>query len=243
MSVAVAAQRPLASRRVGIGFIVVALGLALIAGYAANSYLAGERSKVAAPLRDVWVASHAIAAGTLVGAADLTIARIPVPDAMRALYLGPAAPSGAGGTATTAGPTGVAAKAIPQGEPLTQGDLLAASSADSVAPLVPPTVQVAGKAEAVAGGLNVPIGAFVAPPPKFTVGDRVDIWAETVAKGGQATSTQVVLEDIAVIAFTGSAQSPRGIVFAVTPEQLDRYLFFASTGSPMILTVRSSEAK
>ena len=236
MSVAVASQRPLASRRTGLIFIVVALGLALVAGFAASSYLAGEASKVTAPMRDVWVAARDIPASTLIGPGDVEVARLPVPDSLRDAYV---SPSGE----VAAPPTGVTAKAMRKGQPLTAGDLLPADSATSVAPLIPPVVKVAGQDQAVAGGLNVPIGSLVAAPPKFRVGDRVDIWTTTIAPGGGSGGTQVVLGDVTVLAFTGSAESPSGIVLAVTPEQLDRYLFFASTGSPMILTVRSAQAR
>lgn len=241
MSVAAAAQRPLASRRTGVAFIVVALGLALIAGFAANAYVTGEARKVSAPLRDVWVAARDVPAGALVGPGDVEVAQLPVPDSVRDTYLGPAA-APAGGVAV-ASPQGVTAKALKKGQPLTAGDLLSADVATSVAPLIPPVVRVGDKDEAVAGGLNVPLGQLVAPPPKFRVGDKVDIWAASVSAAGAGGGTQVVLGDITVIAFTGPAESPAGIVLAVTPEQLDRYLFFASTGSPMILTVRSAQAK
>lgn len=235
MSVAVAAQRPLASRRTGVVFIVIALGLALVAGLAANSYVAGEASKVSAPLRDVWVAARDIPAGTLVGPGDVQVAQIAVSDALRDLYLAPTAP---------AEPVqGITAKALRKGQPLTAGDLLSADAATSVAPLIPPVVKVGGQDQAVAGGLNVPLGQLVAAPPKFRVGDKVDIWATTFTATGASGGTQVVLGDITVLAFTGTAESPAGIVLAVTPEQLDRYLFFASTGSPMILTVRSAQAR
>lgn len=240
MSVAVAAQRPLASRRTGVVFIAIALGLALIGGFAANSYVSGEAAKVSAPMRDVWVAARDIPAGTLIGAADLQMAQIPVPDALRDMYVG------AGATAGAPSPVpiqGVAAKALRKGQPLTAGDLLAPESATSVAPLIPLAVRIGDRDEAVAGGLNVPLAQLVAPPPRFRVGDKVDIWAASVAAGGMSGGTQVVLGEITVLAFTGTADSPAGIVLAVTPEQLDRYLFFASTGSPMILTVRSAQAK
>ncbi len=240
MSVAVAAQRPLASRRTGVVFIVIALGLALIGGFAANSYVSGEAAKVSAPLRDVWVATRDIPAGALVGPADLQVTQIPVPDSLRDLYL---VTGGASGTTAPTPMQGVAAKALRKGQPLTAGDLLAAESATSVAPLIPPVVRIGDKDEAVAGGLNLPLSQLIAAPPRFRVGDKVDIWAASVAAGGVSTGTQVVLGEITVIAFTGTADSPAGIVLAVTPEQLDRYLFFASTGSPMILTVRSAQAK
>lgn len=240
MSVAVAAQRPLASRRVGLIFIVVALGLALIAGFAANTYVTGEARKVSAPLREIWVASRDIPASTLIGPADVQVAQLPIPDTLQDAYLAPAAP--AGGLATAA-PQGVTAKALRKGQPLTAGDLLPADAATSVAPLIPPVVRIGDRDQAVAGGLNVPLGQLVAPPPKFRVGDKVDIWAATFGEAGTSGGTQVVLGDITVLAFTGTAESPAGIVLAVTPEQLDRYLFFASTGSPMILTVRSAQAR
>lgn len=240
MSVAVAAQRPLASRRTGIVFIVIALGLALVGGFAANSYVSGEAAKVSAPMRDVWVAARDIPAGTLVGMADLETAQLPVPDALRDMYLGPAA---AGGATAPTPVQGVTAKALRKGQPLTAGDLLASESTTSVAPLIPPAVRVGDKDEAVAGGLNVPLSQLVAPPPRFRVGDKVDVWATTVGPDGAGAGTQIVLSGITVIAFNGAADAPSGVVFAVTPEQLDRYLFFASTGSPMILTVRSAQAK
>lgn len=239
MSVAVASQRPLASRRTGVIFIVVALGLAVIAGLAANSYVAGEASKVTAPMREVWVAARDIPASALVSTGDLEVAKIPVPDSLRDSFVGP----GTGQAGVSAGALGVTAKALRKGQPLTAGDLLSADAAISVAPLIPPLVRVGGQDQAVAGGLNVPIGTLVAAPPKFRVGDRVDIWATTLAAGGGSGGTQVVLGDITVLAFTGSAEAPSGIVLAVTPEQLDRYLFFAATGSPMILTVRSAQAR
>lgn len=242
MSVAAAAQRPLASRRTGVVFIAIALGLALIGGFAANSYVSGEAAKVSAPLRDVWVAARDVPAGTLVGPGDVQVARLPIPDELRSAYLGPAEQV-AGREATLSVPQGVTIKMLRKGQPLTAGDLLAAESATSVAPLIPPVVRVGDKDEPVAGGLNVPLSQLVAPPPKFRVGDKVDIWAATVGPQGTSGGTQVVLGEITVIAFTGTADSPAGIVLAVTPEQLDRYLFFASTGSPMILTVRSAQAK
>lgn len=235
MSVAVASQRPLASRRTGIIFIAIALGLALIAGLAANSYVAGEASKVTAPMRDVWVAGRDVPAATLIAAGDLAVAKLPVPDSLRDTYMAPV--DGA------APPSGVTAKALRKGQPLITGDLLAADAATSVAPLIPPLVKVGGQDQAVAGGLNVPIANFVAPPPRFRVGDRVDVWATTIAAGGTSGGTQVVLGDVTVLALSGAADAPTGVVFAVTPEQLDRYLFFASTGSPMILTVRSAQAR
>lgn len=240
MSVAAAAQRPLASRRTGVVFIVIALGLALIGGFAANSYVSGEAAKVSAPMRDVWVAARDIPAGTLVGSADLQVAQIPIPDSLRDMYVGAGATTGAPSPVPL---QGVAAKALRKGQPLTAGDLLAPESATSVAPLIPPAVRIGDKDEAVAGGLNVPLSQLVAPPPRFRVGDKVDIWAATVGPQGTSGGTQVVLGEITVIAFTGTADAPAGIVLAVTPEQLDRYLFFASTGSPMILTVRSAQAK
>lgn len=237
MSVAVAAQRPLASRRTGVVFIVIALGLALIAGFAANSYVTGEARKVTAPLRDVWVAARDIPAATLLGPGDVEVAQLPVPDAMKDAYLGPAA------GATPAAAQGVTAKALRKGQPLTAGDLLSPDAATSVAPLIPPVVKIGDKDQSVVGGLNVPLSSLIAPPPRFRVGDKLDLWAITLTETGRSGGSQVVLGDIAVIAFTGSADSPAGIVLAVTPEQLDRYLFFAATGSPMILTVRSAQAR
>lgn len=239
MSMAVAAQRPLASRRTGVVFIVVALGLALVAALATNAYVSGEARKVSAPLRDVWVATRDIPASTLIGPGDVQVAQIPVPDDLREIYLGPTAAAGA----AVSLPQGVTAKALRKGQPLTAGDLLPAESATSIAPLIPPVIRIGDRDQPVVGGFNVPLGGLVAPPPRFRVGDRVDIWAATFGPAGTSGGTQVVLGDITVIAFTGSPESPAGIVIAATPEQLDRFLFFASTGSPMILTVRSAQAR
>lgn len=237
MSVAVAAQRPLASRRMGVIFVVIALGLALIAGFVANSYVAGEAAKVSAPLRDVWVAARDLPTATLLAPGDVQVAQVPVPDALRDMYLSP--PAGA----APAPAQGVTAKALRKGQPLTAGDLLPAESTTSVAPLIPPVVKIGDREQAVVGALNVSLGQLIAPPPRFRVGDRVDIWAATVSQSGVSGATQIVLGDLNVIAFSGPAESPAGIIIAATPEQLDRYLFFLTTGSPMILTVRSAQAR
>jgi len=223
---ALSQQRSMVGRRGALGVVALAIGLAVIAGYAANSYLAAEAEKVAAPVRDVWVAARDIAAGTLLNSADLTISRVPIRNDMATYYLTDAAVT----------PAGIATSALRQGQPVLAGTLLPAESAGTVSPLIPLTVDVGGSQRATIGALNFPIGQLTVPPPPMREGDRVDVWAQPLTETGPGALV-AVLENIEVIAFSPEGD---GLIFALTRDQLARFATFMNQGSPMILTLRSS---
>lgn len=236
---AIHAGRSFASRRTAIALILAAIGLAAAAAFAANAYIANEAQKVAAPLRTVWAAAKDIPAGALVGPADLTTVQLALPNEQAALF----AVASEGATA----PTGVSVQDLKKGRPIAVGDLLPVESAGSVAPLVPLTVTVGTQQQPVVGGLNFPLDRLLAPPPPVRAHDRIDIWASVTVlpaspNAPPTTSTQLVIGNAEIISFVGSAQSPQGYVLAVTIEQLDRFLFYGSSGAPMIVTVRSSRS-
>ncbi len=219
------------SRRIGLllGLLAVLLGGGSF--FLSQSYLAGEAGRANPPLRPVAVAAKAIAAGAIVGPADARTASMPVVPDLADLYLQPGAVSG------------IAVRALREGQPILVGDLLPAESAGSVAPLVPLKVKVGDQQRDVAGGLNLPLDRLAAPPPKVRVHDRVDLWASSAQQN--VPSLQLVLENVEIIAFNGAsdAPAPTGFVVAVTVEQLDRYLFFTNTPSQLVITVRSSRTQ
>ncbi len=225
-------QAQTVTRRSALALIVVALVLALAAAYTANAYLTGEARKVAAPIRAVWVASRDIAAGTLVGAGDVTAASMPLADDLKDFFVS------ADGQPT--GPLGVSAMTLRKGQPLQNGALLPPQSASSVAPLLPLQVSISGTSRPVVGGLNIPVDRLVAPPPAFAEHDHVDLWAFVPGTTPTSGTTQLVLGDLEVIAFVVGGQRPEGIVIAATFEQIDRALASLSSGAQLLLTVRPS---
>lgn len=225
-SVALSQQRAIVGRRGALGIVAVAIGLAVIAGYSANTYIAAEAEKVAAPIRDVWVAARDIAPGTLLTSADVTVSRSPIQNDMAAYYL----------TDAAAPPAGIATSALRQGQPILAGTLLPAESADTVSPLIPLTVDVGGSQRPTIGALNFPIGQLSVPPPPMREGDRVDVWAQPLTETGPGALVSV-LENIEVIAFSPEGD---GLIFALTREQLARFATLTNQGAPMILTLRSS---
>ena len=222
--------RGLVTRRAAVATLVLAIGLAAIGAYAANSYIAGEATKVAAPIRSVLVAGRDIEAGSFVRAADLSTAQVPIVGELAPFYV----------TTETAPASGIAVKAIRKGQPILVGDVVAAETAGTVAPLVPLTVKVGDQQQPVVGGLNIPLDRFSAPPPPVRVGDRVDVWASFVTPAG-AGSTEAVLSDVQIVYLVGGAAQPSGFVIGVTAQQLDRFLFYVNTGASMVMTVRSSQ--
>lgn len=225
-SVAMTQQRSIVGRRGALGIVAIAIGLAVIAGYAANSYVASEAEKVAAPTRDIWVAARDIEPGTLLTAADVTVSRSPIQNEMAGYYL----------TDSGAPPAGIVTSALRQGQPVLAGTLLPADAADTVSPLIPLTVDIAGSQRPTIGALNFPLGQLTVPPPPMREGDRVDVWAQPITETGPGALV-AVLENVEVIAFSAEGD---GLIFALTQEQLARFATFSNQGSPMILTLRSS---
>ena len=228
----ISSRSPLASRRAGLPLVAVAIVLAIGAFFLGNTYLTAEAAKVNAPVRTVYAASRDIAAGTLLRAEDLATTSMALPDQLAGFFLvqTPGAPP----------PAGVAAIDLKMGQPVLGGDLLSSDSAQSVAPLVPLKVRVGADEQDAVGALNLPLDRLVAPPPKVRVHDRIDLWASSVE--ADVPSLQLVMENVEIIAFSGAGDAPEGYVIAVTVEHLDRYLFFSNTGSPLVVTVRSSRA-
>lgn len=231
--------RGLVTRRAGLAMLVMAIGLAVIGAFAANAYIAGEASKVAAPSRSIYVAGADIAAGAFVTPADLRLTQMPISDEAAPFYVGPAA--AVEGAPPDPGPAGIAMKALRQGQPILAGDILPAEIAGSVAPLIPLNVKVGDQEQPVVGGLNLPLGALVAPPPPIRVNDRIDVWASFLTEEGTASATDVVIADAQVLAIVGTAEAPSGLILGVTAGQLDRFLFYSNSGAGMIITVRSSQ--
>ncbi len=232
MAAVAVTQRPAVGRRGALFIIVIGLVLAVLAAISANSYLASEAEKVAAPQRDVWVAARDIAAGTLLTKDDLMFARFPVPNEMASLY----------SLVTDAGrpPLGVVPIPLRKGEPIVAGAVLPPELAESIAPVVPLTVTVGGSSQPVAGALNIPLGRLVAPPPPFREGDHIDLWAQEATTTGLSRSLTQVLSDVEVIGFVGARGSAEGVVIAVTRQQLEQFVTMSNSGAPMIATVRSS---
>lgn len=225
-------QRPAVGRRGALLIIVVGLVLAVLAALSASSYLTSEAEKVAAPQRDAWVAARDIAAGTLLTKDDLAVARFPVPNEMAGFYV----------LATDPGrpPVGVAPIALRKGQPLLAGAVLPPELAESIAPVVPQTVTVAGSSQPVVGALNIPLGRLVAPPPAFREGDHIDFWAQEATATGVSRSLTQVLADVEVIGFVGERGSADGVVIAATRQQLEQFVTILNSGAPMIATVRSA---
>ena len=231
--------RGLVTRRAGLAMLVTAVGLAVIGAFAANTYIAGEASKVAAPMRSVYVAGSDIAAGSFVTPASLRLAQMPVSDELATFYVMPAA--AVEGSAPDPGPAGIAMKTLRQGQPILAGDILPAETAGSVAPLIPLSVKVGDQEQPVIGGLNLPLGSLVAPPPPIRVNDRIDVWASFLTEEGTASATDVVIADAQVLSIIGAPEAPSGFILGVTAGQLDRFLFYMNSGAGMIITVRSSQ--
>lgn len=221
----------LASRRSGFLLVGFAIVLAVAAFFLSNAYLAAEAGKVNAPVRSVLVAARDIAAGTEVRAEDLATTSIALPDGVAGFFLAPAQ-----GTQ----PSGVAAIDLKKGQPVLAADLLSIDTAQSVAPLVPLKVKVGDADVDVVGAMNLPLDRLVAPPPKVRVHDRIDVWASSALEG--VPSLQLVMANVEIIAFSGTPEEPAGYVIAVTAEHLDRYLFASTSGSSLVVTVRSSRA-
>lgn len=272
MAQAVYAQRGPITRRNGVLLLALAVALAVVAGVAANTYVSGEARRVNPPPRTVIVAARDLAPGSVVGRGDVTTTTISVPDAQAAYYL----------TDANAAELGLLVKPLKQGQPLLAGDVLPAGSAVSVAPLVPAKVKIGNDEKLVAGGLNIPLDLFIAPPPPVRANDHIDLWAQppgTAAPAGlpfppggvggppgipglpgapsgpslptapgnaaatTSGATQLVLEDVQIIAFVGPPERPTGYVVAVTAAQLDRFLTFAVQHAPMVVTVRSARGQ
>lgn len=225
-AVAFSQQRAAVGRRGALGVIIVALGLAGIAAYSANSYIAQEAEKVAAPVREVWVAARDVAPGTLLTPADAVLASTAIENKMAPHYL----------TSASAQPTGLTTTALRPGQPILAGTLLPAAAADTVSPLIPLTVNVGGAERATIGALNFPLGRLAVPPPPMRENDRVDIWSQEVTEKGLG-GLVLVLENVEIIAFAGEGD---GLIFALTRDQLERFATHSNQGSPMILTLRSS---
>lgn len=225
-------QRPAVGRRGALLIIVVGLILAVLAAVSANSYLAGEAEKVAAPQRDAWVAARDIPAGTLLTKTDLAVARFPIQNDMAGLYalaVDPARP-----------PVGVVPIALRKGEPIVAGAVLPPELAESIAPVVPLTVTVGGASQAAVGALNIPLGRLVAPPPPFREGDHIDLWAQETSSTGLSRTLTPVLSDVEVIGFVGARASAEGVILAVTRQQLEQFVVTSTSGAPLLVTVRSS---
>ena len=219
----------MATRRNGIALVAAAIVLALVAFFLSQSYVSSAAQNANPPKQPVAVAANDIPAGTLVSPAMAESAAMSVPpDLYKTVYLAP------GDTVKC-----VAVRAIKKGEPILAGDLAPAESAGSLAPLIPLKTKIGTATADVAGGLNVPLGRLVAPPPAVRTHDHIDLWAGGV--GPNQPSLQLVLENVEILAFNGTVDAPTGYNVAVTVDQLDRYLFFSNQGAPLLVTVRSSQ--
>jgi hypothetical protein len=225
-------QRPMIGRRGALFIVVIGLVLAVLAALSANSYLSSEVEKVAAPQRDAWVAARDIPAGTLLTRDDLAVARFPVPGEMSGLY--------ALVTDAARPPLGVAPVALRKGQPILAGAVLPPEFAESIAPIVPLTVNVGGSMQPVVGALNIPLGRLAAPPPPFREGDHLDFWIQEPSATGLSRTLTLVFADAEVIGFVGARGSAEGVIFAVTRQQLEQFVTTQNSGAPMIVTVRSS---
>lgn len=218
------------TRRAGIAVLAGAVILALVAFFLAQSYVSSAALSADPPKQPVAVAADDIAPGSPVTPAMArSVAMSVPPELYRSVFLVP-------GDAVK----GVAVRAIKKGEPILAGDLAPLESAQSIAPLVPLKTKVGTVTADVVGGLNLPLGRLVAPPPAVRPHDRIDLWAG--GTGPNQPSLQLVLENVEILAFNGDATAPSGFDIAVTVEQLDRFFFFSVQGAPLLVTVRSSQA-